>query len=164
MTVVAVVIAVAALIWLIILSATRATRLNRLNVRVDLARAALTAALERRAVVARAIASACPDRTLTAALAAAADTAENSEFASREVAENRLSTVLAQVDPAEQPVGLIAELADAQARVTIARRFYNDSVRDARTLGARRMVRLLRLGGHSSLPEYFEISERVMPD
>lgn len=160
----AAVIAGAALIWLAILSATRATRLHRLNIRVDLARASLVAALDRRAVVGRAIAASCPDRTLAAVLTGAADAAEIAEPADREIAENRLSTVLAQVDPHEQPVALTAELADAQARVSIARRFYNDSVRDVRTLGSRRMVRLLRLGGHSSLPEYFEINERVMSD
>lgn len=160
---VGVAVAVAALLWMGTLAATRASRLNRLNVRVDLARASLIAALDRRAVVARAIAASCPERDFTAALTAAADAAEDAAFVDREAGENRLTTVLAQVDPAEQPVGLIAELADAQARVTIARRFYNDSVRDARTLGTRRMVRMLRLGGHSSLPEYFEISERVMP-
>ncbi|KJR08958.1 NUDIX hydrolase, partial [Gordonia sihwensis] len=54
-------IAGAALLWLAILAATRATRLDRLNVRVDLAYEALVAALERRAVVARAIASTAPD-------------------------------------------------------------------------------------------------------
>ena len=72
--------------------------------------------------------------------------------------------VLAQTDPESRPAALTAELADAQARVSIARRFYNDSVSDARTLGERRMVRILRLGGHAELPEYFEISERVSQD
>ncbi len=155
------VLAVAALMWLGILSVTRATRLNRLHVRVDLARTSLIAALDRRAVVARAIAVPCTDRALGTALTRAADTAEGSAFTGREDAENRLAAVLAQVDPAEQPTALIAELADAQARVSIGRRFYNDSVRDARTLGGRRMVRLLRLGGHACVPDYFEISERV---
>ena len=45
----------------------------------------------------------------------------------------------------------------------MARRFYNDAVRDTRHLGERRVVRLLRLGGHAVLPEYFEITERVTP-
>ncbi|MGB3696718.1 MAG: NUDIX hydrolase, partial [Gordonia sp. (in: high G+C Gram-positive bacteria)] len=54
------VVAGAALIWLAILAATRATRLDRLNIRVDLAYESLLAALERRAVVARAIAATDP--------------------------------------------------------------------------------------------------------
>ncbi len=157
-------VAVGALIWLSILAATRATRLNRLNVRVDLARASLVAALDRRAVVARAIAAACPEQACASALSRAADVAEGAAPADREVAENQLSAVLSQLDPAAPPPGLVAELADAQARVSIARRFYNDSVRDARTLGGRRMVRLLRLGGHAELPEFFEISERATLD
>lgn len=157
-------VAAAALIWLAILAATRATRLNRLNVRVDLARAALTAALDRRAVVARAIAADTDDAALAGSLAAAADAAEHAAAGEREPAENHLTTVLAWTDPASRPAALTAELADAQARVSIGRRFYNDSVRDARTLASRRMVRILRLGGHCALPEYFEISERVAQD
>ncbi|MFC0315332.1 NUDIX hydrolase [Gordonia phosphorivorans] len=157
----AVVLVGGALIWLAILAATRATRLNRLNIRVDLARASLLAALDRRAVVARAIASTSADPALAAALTAAADSAEDAAPVDREPAENRLTTVLAQTDLADRPPALTAELADAQARVSIARRFYNDSVRDARTLASRRMVRILRLGGHAQQPEYFEISERV---
>ncbi|AUH69134.1 NUDIX hydrolase [Gordonia sp. PS3] len=154
-------IAGAALLWLAILAATRATRLDRLNVRVDLAYEALVAALERRAVVARAIASTAPDGEGARDLAAAATDAEAAPRQEREAAENRLSVALAGVADTDRPPVLVAELADAQTRVTMARRFYNDAVRDARALGGRRMVRWLRLGGHSRLPEYFEITERV---
>lgn len=160
----AIVVGAAALIWLAILAATRATRLHRLNIRVDLARASLLASLDRRAVVARAIAASYPDARVAAALTSAADAAEDADPGDREPAENRLATVLAQTDPEVRPTALTAELADAQARVSFARRFYNDSVRDARTLGGRAMVRILRLGGHATLPEYFEISERVTQD
>lgn len=156
--------AIGALIWLAILAATRATRLDRLNVRVEQARTALIAALDRRAVVARAIAAACPAEPCAEPLSAAAHAAEGAEPAAREAAENRLSEALSRCDAAAPPAALVAELADAQARVTIARRFYNDSVRDTRTLGGRRMVRLLRLGGHAGLPEFFEISERATLD
>src|SRR5271156_3790098 len=64
------------------------------------------------------------------------------------------------VDPASLPAGLIAEMADAEARVMLARRFHNDAVRDTRALGTRRMVRTFRLGGTAALPSYFEIVER----
>ncbi|HST65003.1 MAG TPA: DUF3048 domain-containing protein, partial [Mycobacteriales bacterium] len=49
---------------------------------------------------------------------------------------------LAGADPA-----LLADLTDAARRVALARRFYNDAVRDTRLLRRRRMPRLLRLGG-----------------
>ncbi|MBM7367785.1 NUDIX hydrolase [Gordonia hydrophobica] len=154
-------IAGAGLIWLAILAATRATRLDRLNVRVDLAYEALVAALERRAVVGRTIAAADPDADGAQELSAAATDAEAAPRGEREAAENRLSVALARMAGANRAPALVAELADAQTRVTMARRFYNDAVRDARALGGRRMVRWLRLGGHSTLPEYFEITERV---
>ena len=64
------------------------------------------------------------------------------------------------VDPEAVPAGLIAELADAEARVLLARRFHNDAVRDTLALRERRLVRLLRLGGTAALPSYFEIAER----
>ncbi|KKC03920.1 NUDIX hydrolase, partial [Mycobacterium nebraskense] len=71
-----------------------------------------------------------------------------------------LSAALAIVDPASLPAGLIAELADAEARVLLARRFHNDAVRDTLALRERFLVRTLRLGGTASLPSYFEIVER----
>ena len=149
------------LVWLVVLSATRATRMDRLNIRVDLTRQALFGALERRAVVARAIAAADPDASGARDLAAAADAAEGAAPEGRETAENRLSTAIAHADPARRSAALTAELADAQTRVTMARRFYNDAVRDVRTLRSRRMVRWLHLAGHAPRPAYFEITERV---
>ena len=63
------------------------------------------------------------------------------------------------VDPGSIPAALVAELADAEARVLLARRFHNDAVRDTLALRERRWVRLLRLGGRAPLPSYFEIAE-----
>ncbi len=138
-----------------------ANRLDRLHVRYDLSWQALDGALARRAVVARAVAvdaySGVPQgRTLTA-LAAAAERAPRT---SRETAENELSAALAAVDVARLPAGLVAELADAEARVLLGRRFHNDAVRDTLALRERPAVRLLRLGGRAPLPTYFEIAER----
>jgi 8-oxo-dGTP pyrophosphatase MutT (NUDIX family) len=93
-------------------------------------------------------------------LAALADAAENAPRHAREHAENELSAALAVVDPASLPAGLIAELADAEARVLLARRFHNDAVRDTLALAERTMVRAFRLGGTAALPSYFEIVER----
>jgi 8-oxo-dGTP pyrophosphatase MutT (NUDIX family) len=72
-----------------------------------------------------------------------------------------LSAALALVDPAAGPAGLIAELADAEARVVLARRFHNDAVRDTLALRERRLVRWFRLAGTAALPTYFEIAEQV---
>ena len=78
-------------------------------------------------------------------LAALADAAERAPRAAREAAENELSAALAMVDPASLPRALVAELADAEARVLLARRFHNDAVRDTLALRERPAVRLLRL-------------------
>ena len=143
-----------------------ANRLDRLHVRYDLSWQALDSALARRAVVARAVAAnaygGAPEADSAAArqLAALADAAERAPRQAREACENKLSAALAMVDPESVPAGLIAELADAEARVLLARRFHNDAVRDTLALRERRLVRLLRLGGTAALPSYFEIAER----
>jgi hypothetical protein len=137
-----------------------ANRLDRLHVRCDLSWQALDAALARRAVVARAVAAdayrGSPEGRRLAALAGAA---ERSSRSSREACENQLSTALELVDPAAVPVALVAELADAEARVLLARRFHNDAVRDTLALRERRTVRWLKLSGRAPLPTYFEIAE-----
>lgn len=138
-----------------------ANRLDRLHVRYDLSWQALDGALARRAVVARAVAvDAYAGAPAGKRLAALADAAERAPRAAREAAENDLSAALAAVDPAGLPVALVAELADAEARVLLARRFHNDAVRDTLALRERRAVRVLRLGGTAALPTYFEIVER----
>jgi 8-oxo-dGTP pyrophosphatase MutT (NUDIX family) len=139
-----------------------ANRLDRLHVRYDLSWQALDAALARRAVVARAVAAdAYGGAPAGRRLAALADTAERAPRAGREAAENELSAALAIVDPAALPLALVAELADAEARVVLARRFHNDAVRDTLALRERPAVRTLRLGGRAALPTYFEIAEPV---
>ncbi len=142
-----------------------AHRLDRLHVRYDLSWQALDGALARRAVVARAVAvdayGAGPEGKRLAALA---DAAERAPRAAREATENELSAALALVDPVSLPAALVPELADAEARVTLARRFHNDAVRDTLTLRDRPAVRLLRLGGTAALPTYFEIAEEADRD
>jgi 8-oxo-dGTP pyrophosphatase MutT (NUDIX family) len=138
-----------------------ANRLDRLNVRYDLSWQALDGALARRAVVARAVAIDAYDGAPEGRrLAALADAAERAPRHARENAENELSAALAMVDPASLPAGLTAELADAEARLLLARRFHNDAVRDTLALAERPMVRTFRLGGTAPLPSYFEIVER----
>lgn len=138
-----------------------ANRLDRLHVRYDLSWQALDGALARRAVVARAVAiDAYGGASEGRRLAALADAAEAAARPARETCENELSAALAVVDPASLPAGLIAELADAEARVLLARRFHNDAVRDTLALAERPLVRLFHLGGTAGLPSYFEIVER----
>ena len=111
--------------------------------RYDLSWQALDATLARRAVVARAVAvdayGGGPDGKRLAALA---DAAERAPRTAREAAENELSAALALVDPASLPLALVAELADAEARVLLARRFHNDAVRDTLALRERPAVRV----------------------
>ncbi len=138
-----------------------ANRLNRLHIRSDLAWQALDAALARRAVVARAISAATRDQLDDSRrLAALADAAERAERSHREAAENAVSGALAALDPSDLPPQLVGELADAEARVLIARRFHIDAVRDTLALRTTGPVRLLHLGGTAPLPTYFEIAER----
>ncbi len=139
-----------------------ANRLDRLHVRYDLSWQALDGALARRAVVARAVAvDAFGSGPQGRRLAALADAAERAPRAARESAENELSAALAHVEPGSLPLPLVAEMADAEARVLLARRFHNDAVRDTLALRERPAVRILRLGGTAPLPSYFEIVERA---
>lgn len=146
-----------------------ANRLNRLHVRCELSWQALDGALARRAVVARAVAieaysDGSADETAGKRLALLADLANRAERAprsTRETAENELSAALTTIEPASLPAAMVAELADAEARVLLARRFHNDAVRDTVALQERPLVRLLHLAGTAALPTYFEIAERT---
>ncbi|EHY91338.1 NUDIX hydrolase [Saccharomonospora azurea] len=142
-------------LWLV----ATANRLDRLHVRMDAGWAALDAALARRAVVARAVTASALRGDDAAALRAAADTAESAARPEREAAENELTRRLADVDRSVLPAALTDELNDAEERVVIARRVYNDAVRDALALRRRRRVRYFRLAGTAPTPEYFEIAE-----
>ncbi|QGU04752.1 hypothetical protein CETAM_07455 [Corynebacterium comes] len=123
-----------------------AQRLNRLHIRTDAALAALQAALDRRAAV---IAALLPG-TQPLASAAEAESLLHNAFQERAARERDLSDALV-------PLGteLPAQLVDAEVRVQLAHRFYNDAVADTRDLRLRPSVRLLRLGGTAPLPEFF---------
>jgi 8-oxo-dGTP pyrophosphatase MutT (NUDIX family) len=135
----------------------RANRLDRLHVRTDAARAALLAACERRAVVARVVARHRRDERLRAT----ATRSERVPEGEREAAENDLSRLLADLDRAALPEELRGELVEAEQRVMLARRVHNDAVRDTLALHSRRLVRWLRLAGRAPAPGYFDI---VDPD
>lgn len=167
--VVAVVLIVALAVWI----TWTANRIDRLFARVEGARASLDAQLVRRSASARALAdedTAALGEPLAARLRAAARDALIADDSGREAAENDLGRTLVTVVSAVDLGGAapdrerLAELRDAATRVGIARRFFNDAVRDLRGLRGQRMPRLLRLGAGRPVPASFEIDDRVWPD
>jgi len=171
-----------------------ARRLDRLHARVEAARAALDAQLVRRAAAAGELAAQAREFGLWSAgtgesLAAAAAAARVAGPEDREVVENDLSRALKvalagfpalpRADPRvdlgrllgggtayddSALSGPLAELEAAATRVVLARRFYNDGVRDTRALRSRRIIRWLHLAGHAPPPAYFEIDDTPLPE
>jgi hypothetical protein len=148
----------------------RATRLDRLHVRVETARAALDAALVRRAAVALELAaSRLLDPATSLVLATAAHEARTADADNREFAESDLSRALRAV--ADQPdfagtvtggdegAGVVEELSSSAAKVAYARRFYNDAVAQARAARRKPLIRVLPLAGRAALPDFFEIDD-----
>ncbi|MDQ4093585.1 MAG: LemA family protein [Actinomycetota bacterium] len=149
-----------------------ATRLDRLHVRTDAAWAALDAALRRRALMLGELdGAAAMNGAAGVALRAETDVAlqavaeaglQAGAHAAREEMENEVGRVLAVLDLTGLDPARAGQLADAQQRVVIARRIYNDAVRDTLALRSHRTVRWLRLAGRAPLPRYFEIAEPVL--
>ena len=136
-----------------------ATRLDRLHVRTDAAWAALDAALHRRALAVSVLEGGEMDGRV--ALRGAAHEVLHARQSAREELENELGRVLSALDRCRlEPAGA-SRLVDAEQRVVIARRVYNDAVRDTLALRSHRLVRWLRLAGTAPLPHYFEIAEPV---
>ena len=164
--VVAVVLLVLAVVT--VLCVLRARRLDRLHRRTDAARAGLGDALERRGAVTLRVADTA-DRHGAAGLRPAAVDALTAcraglrvgglDLAPCEVAENTLTRRLAALDRGPLPPDLAGELVDAEQLVLLARRVYNDAVRDTLDLRSRRLVRWLRLAGTAPAPAYFEIAD-----
>lgn len=127
-----------------------AQRLNRLHIRTDSALQALQAALDKRvALVAALEPSAQPIAEAAESIKLAYDT-----FEARANAEREVSRVIADMGENTPP-----RIVDAQARLQLAHRFYNDAVSDTRALRTRPGVRICRLGGTAKLPEYFEFND-----
>jgi hypothetical protein len=159
----AVLVAVLLTSWVIL----TLTRLDRLHARVDAAQSALDAQLVRRAVALLQLAER-PDSQLDPATAQplvstarAALAVQHWQQDERRAVENQVGRAIAglQPDRARLPADAVTELAEAATRVMIARRFFNDAVRDTRTLRARRMPRLLHLAGRRELPLFFDIDD-----
>jgi hypothetical protein len=141
-------------------------RLRRLEGRVARARTTLEVQLRRRAGLAAELAQAHPDALgaeRAHALAEAAAAARATASADREAAENVLGRELREL-PAELPgvpAALQADLAGTSTRVGLARRFYNDAVRDTQALRGRRLPRVLRLHARRPMPRFFDIDDRL---
>jgi hypothetical protein len=142
------------------------TRLGRLEARVDRAWTALDSQLQRRAGLAETLARDFPaavgEERATYLAAFAADAREPGD-GDRELAENVLGRELRELpeDLPGVPAALRTDLAGTTTRVALARRFYNDAVRDMHALRRSRLTRLLRLHASRPLPRFFDIEVRL---
>lgn len=148
-----------------------ARRLDRLHARVDAAAAALHAQLVRRSSMVAAFGVVVPlNPEIALALASAASEASVMPGLGhdREVVENAVTRALtrAVADSPEsfaEPSNAATEMHDEALRASFARRFYNDTVRDALVVRDRRVVRWLRLAGRAPHPVYFEMDDEELP-
>ena len=138
-----------------------AQRLDRLHMRVDRTRDALQAALDRRCAVVAATLPALRDQ----ARATEEVRLDPRDIAHRLRREDALSAALTRVQ--KECAGSAPEVAhslrDAETRVFLALRFYNEAVSDTRALRLRPLVRALHLGGTAALPEYATMTELEGP-
>lgn len=148
------------LVWI----ASTVSRLDRLDERVGAARSALDAQLVRRAAVAQAIADehSAVFGQRAEELRRAAHDALNADDGAREGAENTLGHLLRAVGPeiGALPAALVLDLRATTERVVLARRFYNDAVRDNRQLRGQGLSRIFRLAARRPLPTHFDIDDR----
>jgi hypothetical protein len=142
-------------------------RLSRLEARVARAWTSLEAQLQRRAGLAEELARHHPDvlgEERARYLAAFAADARAPGDGDRELAENLLGRELRELGDLDGvPEALRNDLHGTVTRVGLARRFYNDAVRDTAALRRRRLSRLMRLHGSRPLPRYFDIDDRLDP-
>jgi hypothetical protein len=154
----------------------RAGRLDRLHGRVDMARAALDAALLRRSSVALELASSgLLDPAASLLLAEAAHRARGSSLGGdrpRDLAESDLTRALRAVfsqpdfrdslDGKDGADELLAEVEAAAHQVFLARKYYNDAAGATREARRRPLARLLRLSGQAPDPEFFEMDDSLV--
>jgi hypothetical protein len=140
-------------------------RLRRLDDRVARAWMALDTQLQRRAGLAEELAreqTAVVGEDRAPYLAAFAADARAPSDGDRETAENVLGHELRDLvgELHRVPTALREDLEGTVTRVGLARRFYNDVVRDTHALRRRRMSRLFRLHASRPLPRFFDIDDR----
>jgi hypothetical protein len=142
------------------------TRLRRLEARVARAWTALDTQLQRRAGIAEELAREHPAAVgegRAVYLAAFAGDARRPADGDRELSENVLGRELRELASALDgvPVALRNDLSGTATRVGLARRFYNDAVRDTQALRRSRFVRITGLHRSRPLPRYFDIDDRL---
>lgn len=125
-----------------------AQRLNRLHIRTDAARNSLEAALNRRAAVVAAL----DPGAHPAANAAEAIALSYENFDRRAEAERELRNTIDSLGP-----DFPGRIVDADVRVELALRFYNEAVADTRALRLQPAVKYTRLRGTAQLPKFFEL-------
>jgi hypothetical protein len=146
-----------------------AKRLDRLHARIDAAAAALDAQLRKRSAAVAVLVDGLPEGIRSPlALAVSGTLAVTGLAHDREVVENLLSRELARLAEERRSIFLSPAVAavdvhDDALRASIARRFYNDTVRDTLVIRDRRTVRWLRLAGHAPHPAYFEMDDEELP-
>jgi hypothetical protein len=146
-----------------------ARRLDRLHARMDAAAAALDAQLRLRCEAVVRLEAELPGKPGEQLRRLATATSEVDGLAhDREIVENALSVALTQLSgdmPAVflSPSPAAAEVHDDALRAAYARRFYNDTVRDALVVRDRMAVRWLGLAGHAAHPAYFEMHDEELP-
>lgn len=163
-----------------------AARLDRLHARVEGSMSALDAQLVRRAeatleLVRSEALEPMQALTLGAIATESLELADVEEIASevrrhglspnRSAVESELSVALADVltpdelerifDSSGPGADCLEMVGRASQRVELSRRFYNDAVRDVRTVRAKPSVRWFHLAGHTELPEMVEFNDDV---
>ncbi len=141
-------------------------RLGRLEERVENAWTALDSQLQRRAGLAEELAREHPavvGQERAGYLAAFAADARAPVDGDREMAENLLGRELRELpdDLGALPPALRDDLEGTMTRVGLARRFYNDAVRDLGALRRRRLAWVFRLHASRPLPRFFDIDDRA---
>jgi len=96
------------------------------------------------------------------------------ELARSELAQNNLSRALraaftqpgfrSSLEATDGAGELIAEVEAAAQQVFVARKFYNTAVAVTREARRKPLVRLFRLAGNASLPQFFEIDDSLAGD
>ncbi len=140
------------------------TRLRRLDDRAARAWAVLDDRLLHRAALVTDLAAghaAALGEDRAVRLKTAAHDARDPLAGDRELAENALGRELraVPVDVPGVPPALLDALAEADERIALARRFYNDAVRDTLLLRQGRLPRLLRLHADRPLPRFFDVED-----
>jgi hypothetical protein len=154
-----------------------AGRLDRLHRRIDTSRHALDIQLLRRSGLVLEMSSSGLFDPATAIVLAdsahAARTAEDDDLIARGLAESNLTRVLAEAIPDDQEAddireasgdpAMLEDLRSACTRVQLSRRFHNDAVRACRQVRRQRLVRWLRLAGHTPWPVTVEMDDTPPP-